>query len=201
MCYTLEASITNGIISAITCWVLYTKTHNRVVKFLSIFFLFVSLMQWYDAIFWADSGQINRVFTKIAMITNHLQPLVLASVVILSGITLSNTSNFILSIYTIYAVIYSAIAFNQIDLTQVTEISAPVLDWQWNNLAGGGVMYTLFLLAFSSISLDIGGTLSLLLLIINLGTFAFSAFAFKRENLGQAWCQIAAYVPLLFLGW
>jgi len=198
MCYTFRASITNGLISLVTSILVYTSTKNEIVKSLALFFLFVSLMQWYDAIFWAtpDKNPINYVFTKIAMITNHLQPLVLFYL-ISQNVEMTYMSKTLLVIYSIYALIYSIYAFKTVDYTVVTDLSSPTLDWKWNNLPGAQIMYFLFLMVFTLVSLNIPGILGLVMLMINFGTFFFSYYTFKRENIGQMWCIISAYVPIV----
>jgi len=197
MCYTFRASITNGLISLVTSILVYTSTKNEIVKSLALFFLFVSLMQWYDAIFWATGeSRINYLFTKIAMITNHLQPLVLFYL-ISQNVEMTMITQSISVIYSIYALIYSIYAFKTVDYTVVTDLSSPTLDWKWNNLPGAQIMYFLFLMVFTLVSLNIPGILGLVMLMINFGTFFFSYYTFKRENIGQMWCIISAYAPLV----
>lgn len=199
MCYTFRASIVNGTVSLIASVIVYRSTSNPIVKSLSLFFLYVSLMQWYDAIFWATSSSestINYVFTKLAMITNHLQPIILFYLVS-QHVQMSPISTAVLGLYSMYALMYSIYAFNTIDYTVVTDESAPMLDWKWNNLPGAQIMYFLFLMAFTLVSLNIPGILSLVMLMLNFGTFFFSYYTFKRENIGQMWCVISAYAPLI----
>ena len=199
MCYTFRASIINGIISLISSVVVYTSTKNPIVKSLALFFLYVSLMQWYDAIFWATSSKesaINYFFTKLAMITNHLQPIILFYLVS-QHVQMSPISTAVLGLYSMYALIYSIYAFATIDYTVVTDESAPMLYWQWNNLPGAQIMYFLFLMVFTLVALNIPGILSLVMLMLNFGTFFFSYYTFKRENIGQMWCVISAYAPLI----
>jgi hypothetical protein len=173
---------------------------HLVFQSLALFFFFVSLMQWFDTIFWLNQTEnfTNFAFTKIAMIANHLQPLALAYFVSLH-FKLSDITKISLLVYTIYAIFYSAYAFNQIKYTLVTEKSKPVLDWEWNSLDGGTVMYALFLLSFSLVALDLPYPLNYLLLVINIGSFVLSYYQSKRENIGKFWCILAAYVPLLIV--
>ena len=57
--------------------------------------------------------------------------------------------------YAIYALFYSIYAFFMIDYTIVTDLSSPTLDWKWNNLPGSEMMYCLFLMVFTLVSLNI----------------------------------------------
>lgn len=206
MCNTLKASINSSITSLITCAILFNHTFNQthtvhiVFQSLALFFFFVSLMQWYDTIFWLNQKDnfTNFSFTKIAMITNHLQPLVLGYLVSLH-FKLSNITKVVLFMYTIYAIFYSAFVFDKIKYTKVTEKSTPVLDWQWNSFEGATVMYILFLLSFSLISLDLPTPINYVLLSINILTFGLSYHQAKKETIGKFWCILASYVPLFLV--
>lgn len=199
MCYTFKASIANGVISLVTSMLVYANTTNKVVKSLALFFLFVSLMQWYDAIFWmTDKTNVNYFFTKIAMITNHLQPIILY-LLISQNVKMNNMTQVSLIAYMIYALVYSIYAFYTIDYTVVTELSSPALDWKWNNLPGAEMMYFLLLMVFTLVSLNIPGILGIVMLVLNFGSFFFSYYTFKRENIGQMWCILASYAPLILI--
>ena len=59
-------------------------TKSKTNKILAFFFGFVGFMQVFDWIFWKNQDmsdpkqeKTNYLFTKIAMIFNHLQPIVL----------------------------------------------------------------------------------------------------------------------------
>jgi hypothetical protein len=199
MCYTFKASIANGIISLVTSMIVYANTTNKIVKSLALFFLFVGLMQWYDAIFWmTDKTNVNYFFTKLAMITNHLQPIILY-LLISQSIHMNYMTQLSLMTYMAYALVYSIYAFYTIDYTVVTELSSPTLDWKWNNLPGAEMMYFLFLMVFTLVSLNIPGILGIVMLILNFGSFFFSYYTFKRENIGQMWCILASYAPLILI--
>jgi len=207
MCYSLQASITSTITSFITCGILYvysfnqTKTIHILTQKLSLFFLFVSLMQLYDWIFWKtqDPGNnTNKITTKIAMISNHLQPIV-CSYLISQDFNLSSSTKISLVIYTIYALYYSYNIFNKLTYTIVSEKSSPALDWEWNSYKGSTLMYSLFLSTLSLIALDLPYPVNILLLIINIGTWTFSKYQYKRANVGHMWCLMASYIPLLLL--
>jgi hypothetical protein len=88
-------------------------------KILGLFFGFVGLMQLYDWIFWDNNtrNKVNFVFTKIAMITNHLQPIVLGSLILMYKGELPFISRLFFASYTVSALLYSAIIYNRIDYT------------------------------------------------------------------------------------
>lgn len=207
MCYDLEASQRASVIGIISAFILYQSTNNSRLKGLAIFFGYVSLMQIYDWIFWETQDlldptkkKINQFFTKLAMITNHLQPLVYAWVIVyIAKLSLSNTCINLLILYAISGLIYSINIWNTLDVTVPTEKSGDSLDWEWNSGYGASIVYALFLASFTVTSLQIPGALGITLSLINILTFLFSAKTAKNKNIGRLWCNIAAYVPLFLL--
>lgn len=210
MCYDLNTSVNSSIIGMISSFILYNHHFNqniesrKVFKVLALFFAFVTLMQIYDVIFWKslqkNSGKtnINFIFTKIAMITNHLQPIVLAYL-INTIIPLNDLSKFTIYFYSILISIYSILAFNKISYTIVTEESSPSLYWEWNNMDRGYLVYGIFLLTLCVLSLQLVYPMNMFLLIINLFTFFLARYKYKQSNIGRFWCNFAAYVPFVLL--
>lgn len=207
MCYDINASIKSSIIGFSTSYLLYN--YNRdVLQSLALFFAFVTLMQVYDIIFWASLDKklgmnVNYTFTKVAMITNHLQPIILAYLVN-KIIPLNNISLSILFIYSVVALIYSIDAYKLIDYTIVSEESKPSLHWRWNTIINSSIkpeiIYGLFLLSLSVISLQLPAPMNIIMLFVNLFTFIFSLYNYKNTYVGRMWCYIAAYVPILLIG-
>ena len=199
MCYDRAASIRASVIGFASSVVLY-NTGDPLIAQISVFFAFVTLMQVYDLIFWTYPGQntTNRVFTQIAMITNHLQPIVFAYL-INRVIALNLTTVYI---YAIVAILYSIKVSNMIRYTGTTEREGLLL-WEWNTPKEQGtftmIMYTIFLIALIDISSQLPNGISQLLIMINVFTFAFSKVYYKNTQIGRMWCNIAAYVPLLLL--
>ena len=210
MCYDLNTSVNSSIIGMICSFILYNhnfnqnKLHRKVFKVLALFFAFVTLMQIYDVIFWKslqeNNGKtnINFIFTKIAMITNHLQPIVLAYL-INTIIPLNDLSKFTIYFYSVLISVYSIMSFNKISYTIVTEESSPSLYWEWNNMDRGYLVYGIFLLTFCVLSLQLVYPMNMFLLIINLFTFFLARYKYKQSNIGRFWCNFAAYVPFVLL--
>lgn len=210
MCYSLKASINSSIIGIISSFILYNNTSSKwskIFKILALFFSFVTLMQIYDIIFWKslENGDgktyTNFIFTKIAMITNHLQPLVLAYL-INTIIPLNNYSKFMVYIYFILGIVFSIKAFNKISYTIVTEESSPSLYWEWNNFDKSyfsDVVYTVFLMTFAILCLQLDSPINIIMIITNFLTFFLSKWTYKGSNVGRFWCVFAAYIPLFLL--
>ena len=206
MCISLSASIQSSLVSLFTSILLYFNVFNQdqrkhqVFQVIALFLFFVSFMQWYDIVFWLNQREnaTNYVFTKIAMITNHLQPIVFAALVSMY-IPLHNITKVVILVYAICAVLYSYHVFHQIDYTLVTQRSHPVLEWQWTTRRGGLMFYVLFIIAFTCIALELPYPLNYIMVTINFGTLILSYYSSKRETFGKQWCVIAAYIPLLLV--
>lgn len=214
MCYNKSSSIKAASIGILSSWLLYKNNlvnkneYRNIFQLLAIFFAFVSLMQIYDAIFWWSlndkdgKNKTNYWVTKVAMITNHLQPLVLAYLAN-RYIPLNNITRIVLYVYIFMISVYSVEAFNKITYTVVTKESAPALYWEWNMLQNSTfyspLVYTIFLSVLSLISLHFPYPINYIMLIINLATFFFSKYTYKNLEIGRMWCHIAAYVPVFLL--
>jgi len=203
MCYDIEASKYSTVIGLASSFLLYNWSNDIVFKGLALFFAFVSLMQVYDWIFWLnlEKNGTNYTFTKIAMISNHLQPIVLAMIIyFFMGKQFDDVTLTIFTLYCVVSIVYSIYAFNKIDYTLVTERSKPSLDWQWNNLSGASVVYGLFLLCLSLLSFtSFDFPLNYITVFINIGTFYFSMYTYKNSIIGRMWCHYASYVPVFLL--
>lgn len=211
MCYSKEVSQRSFIINVITCYILYNyKFNNNTHKILALFFAFVGLMQLFDWIFWehqSDSKndkRINFIFTKIAMIANHLQPIVLALILYIYNGKLP-----ILSIYTVILYIIVVVPYTinlNIDYTLVKNIKTKKnktktsLYWQWNSAHNSYLVYAIFLITLSVLSFEnFNYPMNIILVFINLSSFFLSNFYYKSEYVGRFWCETASLIPLLLL--
>ena len=75
MCYSAGTSLTTLLVNHVSALVLY-YTYDKP---LGIFLLFAGFMQFWDFLFWENPGEnwINYWSTKMAMISNNIQPIVL----------------------------------------------------------------------------------------------------------------------------
>jgi hypothetical protein len=196
MCYDLNASIRATIIGTVSSIALCLRGSMA----LGLFFVFVTLMQLYDWIFWENQmeNRVNYITTKIAMITNHLQPIVLAFLVNrvypLDGLTKA-----VMLSYVMTSILYSADVYGRISYTLVSKESYPSLYWEWNDMPWSVPFYGLFLLSFMLTCSNLPAPTSYILMALNVLTFAFSYYTYKKTTIGKGWCYIAAHVPLLLL--
>jgi hypothetical protein len=185
------------------------QSNTPMFQQLGMFYGFVSLMQLYDIIFWdslkTNGGftQTNKITTMIAMITNHLQPLVLAYLI--SRITTLHThSIWITMVYAVIALIYSTDVGRTLDYTVVTKKSQPSLHWKWNTpnepIIPNRMMYGLFLITMVIVVFELPSPIRYIVLSTIVLTFAFSFYVYKSTLVGRMWCYIGAYMPLLIWG-
>lgn len=214
MCYSLTHSYQAFFINLITCYILYNYNNNIERKILALFFGFVGLMQLFDIIFWSNQNiqdenkaKINYFTTKIAMLANHLQPIVLAILIYVFKSKLGRISKNIIIIYTIVVSLYTIRAYQNIKYTLVENINIknsnkkqPALKWEWNLQNNYHFIYSIFLLTLVILSYEnFKYPFKIILSFINVFTFALSSHFYKSQFVGRFWCKIAAYIPLVFL--
>lgn len=179
-------------------------------------FVFIGLMQLFDWIFWENQdmtdpkqASINYFFTKIAMIVNNTQPIVLAYLIYSYTNTLGELSKIMMIFFTFIFILYTLITFNTIDYTlaEATDSRGKVLNWKWNQGKGSRVFYivffiTLCLLAYENFNYPI----NIVFVLMNAITFILSDYyyqsldsKYKYKFVGRFWCKNIALMPLLFL--
>jgi hypothetical protein len=162
-------------------------------------------MQLYDYILWHNQTKnaTNAFVTRLAMITNHLQPLVLAlAIVALDKKRVGPITRWLLPVYTIVAVVYSIYAWFGIDYTLVTESSRGSLFWAWN-YQGGYIavgMYTMFLLTLCVLAYEhYERPINWIFVICIVLSFLFGSIYFKGRTEGRFWCWTAGFIPLILV--
>lgn len=184
---------------------------NTSDKILGQLFLFVVLMQLFDAIFWFTEENVkrsdpkavwwNRLFTKIACIFNHLQPLVLAGL-IRYGLQkeLPFLSLFIVFAYSLVSVLYTLQVWPSLSTTVEQPPAKPGLYWKWNDGKDRLLMYTTFTACISILMLEnLQFPANYFGLFMTLGTLGFSLERYGgKSDAGRFWCHQAAYIPLLY---
>jgi hypothetical protein len=200
MCYSAEASTYAFFMNAIGCLLL-----SQTDPALGAFFFFVGLMQLFDLVFWLNQSNLSKtnwIATKSAMITNHLQPVVLACLLVyLKGISLSINTKTLLLAYIICVTIYSINAWYLTSHTLVTNKSYPSLYWEWNDLPGSSIVYSLFLVCLVAMCYEgFESPVNLVMSIFAVASFFLSAYYYKgRTAVGRFWCYFASYAPILLL--
>ena len=210
MCYTVESSLVALITGAIGALTLAWKGDPYEV-ILALLFLFVIVMQFFDAVFWSTEKQvkegdrsaifINRFFTKMAILFNHLQPIVLGGLIVYvtqNGLPLLSTLALIT--YALVAVTYTSNVWNDIDVTIEQPPAKPGLYWAWTKGEHYENMYRIFMVCLGILMLENLSTKAALLgLSLTAGTLFFSLERHGgKSDAGRWWCNYAAYIPLLY---
>ena len=199
MCYTASASLFSLTAAVLSCTLLFP--YDRT---LATFFLFVALMQVYDYIFWQNSARtaVNYWTTKLAMLTNLSQPLMLAFLaqMFIPGIVFGAAVTGILVAYACVMLVFMAVNWSVVDYTRVAAVSAPSLLWKWNYAPGYIFVYSLYFVAFlATILAAYPYALGIFFASVVMASFILTNTFFKRRRVGRLWCHIAGFLPIVFL--
>ncbi len=213
MCYTANDSITTYIINLLSSTLLFYSTESTDMKIIAIFFAFVGQMQLFDYMFWTNTlcNEQNKIATKLAIIFNHMQPIVLYLLIWFYNYNQSKISNIIIILYTVFVIQYTIKIWpdkncKQIPNTQSVCCSLPinpddketVIDWEWNGKTNSHIIYALFLASLTASSFDLQNN-KILFATINIATYFISTKIPKlNQSVGRLWCYIAAFVPWTF---
>lgn len=201
MCYSAELSLFAFLLSYISTFAIFLfpiKTETMIaIQFLS----FVSLMQLFDYIFWTNKGlsSINYYITKMAMIVNHLQPIILVLLIYNYKRYVNKNTLILLYFYIATSIVYSINAWNKITYT-IEKNKDNGLYWEWNNLRGDTIVYTLFILTLIvAFYENFDGIFKYILPLLAL-TILFAAMyknKFKNNITGRFWCYYASLLPII----
>jgi hypothetical protein len=227
MCYTLNTSINTFIINIVFCFILYVYANikqNIQLKIISLFFLYVGVMQFWDILFWIndENTETNKYATKMAMIWNHFEPIVLFFLILFYLHKIPNVSLITIIIYSVLMIGYTAYNWNKVKKTSVyirelrdckdsnknkedteckTRETKNSLFWEWNYMEGSMSFYTIFLITLLVLSYkNFSGWIRNLSLFYILFTFFFSLYKYKIDKgVGRFWCYFASYGPIFYL--
>ena len=199
MCYSKSLSLKSFLFGIISSLYLYNNSSFNENKTIAMFFSFVSLMQLVEYFLWSDlkCTGINQTTSKIGILLNHFQPVVL---LIISLFYLeSNKSldfNIIILINIIYSiyVIYVYKRFLDEKNFCVKPNKKGHLDWTWKHNFNYNFYHLLIFLNlynyynYSKLTMSI--ILSYVLFFISLTKF--------KDNIGEFWCLMVTGIPFLF---
>lgn len=193
MCYDIQTSLIALVVNIVTSIVLFIVAKNKEnkekdanvsnqLKAIALFFLFVGFMQFWDILFWSYDAttKVNMYATKMAMIWNHLEPIVLALLIYLFMGKLTMPSMIALAVYVVAIVAYSANGWSELRGTEATKDTCGSLYWQWNNMKGNTFVYGLLLICLLMlVQQQFTGWVCLLSMVIITGTFFFSLYKYS----------------------
>jgi hypothetical protein len=204
MCYTKFDTIIVYIINLISCiLLLYSNkkvSSNSDHKIIALFLLFVGQMQIFDYIFWTnpECNSMNKIGTKLAIIFNHLQPIVFLYLQKMYGYPESFITQWMKRMYITIIVVYSIFALYQVECTGRSK-KTNIVAWDWNYLPGYQFVYLLFVGFLIVLSTQFKTKFyRLISAIVILTTFITGYLKpILNESAGRAWCYYAAFTPLI----
>lgn len=198
MCFNSDVSLAAflmGVLGGILCY----KTGIVDYKIIGLFLIFISLIQGIEYLLWNHQtcDDYNKFLSKTAMIINHLQPVILAILVI----TFNKNVNLpvVLIPLVIYALCIIPYSLNNSDCT--IKNKSEKLGWQWTGKQDYFLVYSLFLACFVIFALCLPtpkyATMFSLFIMIS---YTFSYFIYRNtQSVGTMWCFFSAFSSYLFL--
>ena len=214
MCYDIQTSLIALVVNIVISIALFIVAKNKEnkerdanvsnqLKAVALFFLFVGFMQFWDILFWSYDAttKVNMYATKMAMIWNHLEPVVLALLIYLFMGKLTMPSMIALAVYVVAIVAYSANGWSELRGTDASKDTCGSLYWQWNNMKGNTFVYGLLLICLLMlVQQQFTGWVKWLSMVIITSTFFFSLYKYSiNASVGRFWCYFAAFCPIFFL--
>ncbi len=205
MCYTKEASVYSFIVGITVSSYLYTQPSSDLKIIGGIFFL-VSFMQLFDYVFWrtqppwstqdGSSKDTNRLFTKLAIIVNNIQPLVLAYLIYKYNGSVKGEN--LVYLYGLVMVLFMMSNWKLVDVTKVGPDGS--LYWSWNHWEYSGHFYIFFLITLLYLSYyNLSAPYNKVLPFIILSLYIVTYFKYGVEIYGRMWCYFAPFIPIVFL--
>jgi hypothetical protein len=202
MCITSFDSILVYIINIISTGLLYNYGGTPDTKITAIFLLFVGQMQLFDYIFWETEkcSLINKITTKLAIIFNHLQPIILHLLIQYYGLSINQVSNLLFYIYIYAATLYSINALYNVVCTGKSKKTG-IIYWEWNFMKYNTIFYTLFMIFMISTIFNFKDKkFSYFLNFLVILTYISGHLKpILNETTGRIWCYYAASLPLIVL--
>lgn len=200
MCYTENDSLLAYMINLITSILIYIYSNDEHLKVLSLFLMFVGQMQIFDYIFWKNQScnEKNKLTTKLAILFNHMQPIILIFLQYIYGFELSILSIITIMGYFVMGILYTVNALNKVNCTLPTN---EVMDWKWNKQEFAGIYYFIFLLSLTVSSFNFKNTgVQYTSALINLVSFFVATKTpILNYSIGRIWCYYASLIPLFLL--
>jgi len=195
MCFNSDVSMATYITGIIGCLLLIR--HELYIE--ALFYFWVLQMQLIEFVLWnnKDCGEINKLTTKIGLVINHLEPIILwIGVLLFSKKIIPEWIHYLMIIYFISTILYSSNVYKN-DCTQVTEESKPHLLWKWNLYPYQNYYYLFFLITLNILAIygvEYGYHMAFLVTT----SFIISSVIYNKTNtIGAMWCFAAAFAPLI----
>jgi len=164
--------------------------------------MFVGIMQLYDYIFWKNTPPsiVNKIVTKLAIITNHIHPFILALLIWIYKRKIGYYSKIGLLIYALITIPYTIYCILNVNYTGQSPIGYG-LKWDWNYLHGMQYLYISYVLIVLLLIIEnFNGYLRYIMVILFLASFIFSMWKYHIYKVGgRFWCNYSGFIPIVLL--
>lgn len=191
MCFSEKASLVaffTGMLGSLFCFLGKTPKHNIV----GLFFAFVSLMQIVDYLLWRHKkcDDYNKTISVIGMILNHLQPIILALLVVMYMPNANKrTILTIVLVYLCFILPYSLQFLKNVECTIKDR-----KDWTWNKVSYAGLVYLIFTICLASLFYIPTGLIGSAVVVL---TYIISNIVYPNKP-GAVWCYFITGIPILY---
>jgi hypothetical protein len=205
MCFSAKVSLLTFIIGMLTSILNYNNNDdNNRNKIISLFFGFISSMQLIEYFLWTHQycDNTNRMLSKLGLILNHLQPIVLGLLFLsyYKDIINTNNKNNIIITMLLYSLIIIPYSLQYTKKYQCTiKNESTHLDWKWNKLNYYVIIYLIFLLTMSLICFFAAPNYYEKIIYILCIILSFSlSVIFYSKAVGALWCYFTVFMPLIY---
>ena len=158
MCFNKNVSLGTYILGLVGCYNLYVNYNYNIE---AIFFFWVIQMQLIEYFLWENQicNDINKNTSKIGVIINHIEPIILwIAILLLSSKELPLYVNILMTGFVIITMLYTKYILNNSsnkeECSIVTPDSKPHIQWAWNIKKYNHIYYSLFLLCLTILSIN-----------------------------------------------
>jgi hypothetical protein len=204
MCFNYKVSLLTFTIGIISCVLLLQNSnikYNLENKVTGVFFIFISLIQFMDFLFWIDIKNhigINKITTILGPILNVGQPIILYLVKYFyykpDILTFRNFNLPVAILNLLYFIYFITIYINFLSNEKlVTSTEKNHLKWPW-------IKYTnpYFYVILLSINIFYLFTFKYALtFFIITYSFLYISFKYFNYNVGELWCFFGSFIPLI----
>jgi hypothetical protein len=204
MCFNYKVSLFTFIIGTVFSILLFkygNKKYKLENKVSGIFFIFISLIQFMDFLFWIDIKNeygINKITTIIGPILNICQPIILYLIKYLyykPNLLTFNNFNLPVACLNLIYLIYFIIIYNNFLSNEklITGTENNHLKWPWIKYSNSYFYLILFAI---NIFYLFNFKYALTLFIITY-FFLFISAKYFYYNAGELWCFFGSFIPLI----
>ena len=199
MCFNKDVSILSYLIGFSGCILLYYRDY----KIEALLYAFIIQMQLIEYLLWLNNScnLINKTITKIGIVLNHFQPIILYFLIIYYNSNLDkyrkNIINLIIIIYITTTIAYLIYNYKLLDSCTIGIENKKELFWQIHHGNFKKYYYIFVFALFFMILLGLKKHNYLNAYII-LASIIISYIVYdKNKAVGTIWCLFSAYIPLI----